>query len=76
MGVPVRVTLGKPWMELAYDLREEIRELAPTPREFKLNGEEFNRAYTARLDEIGVAKLRPIFEKMSSRNDNRRLILF
>lgn len=75
MGVPVRITLGRPRMLLAYDLLEEIRLLAPTPSEFKLRGDEFDKVYVARLEKIGVVRLRSIFEEMSERHGGRRLVL-
>jgi hypothetical protein len=73
MGVPVRITLGKPW-RFGFD-HEEIRLLAPTPQSFRLEGEEFEREYRRRLDGIGVERLRTIFEDVAGRHENARVCL-
>jgi hypothetical protein len=73
MGLPVRITLGKPRFRLGYEY-EEIRFLAPTPRIFRLEGEKFEREYKHRLDEIGVDRLRRIFEERARRCRTTRLV--
>ncbi len=74
MGVPVRVTLGKPRFKVGFDY-EEIRLLAPTPAIFRLESdEEFERAYLDHLDRIGVERLRRAFDAISDRHSGRRLV--
>ncbi len=74
MGVPVRITLGKPRFRLSYSY-EEIRLLAPTPRIFRLGGGDFDHEYRKHLEKIGVERLETIFEDVAGRHDSGRLIL-
>ena len=74
MGVPVRITLGKPRFRLSYSY-EEIRLLAPTPRIFGLGGGDFDHEYRKHLEKIGVERLETIFEEVAGRHDSGRLIL-
>ncbi len=75
MGVPVRITLGKPRFRLPYSY-EEVRLLAPTPAIFRLRDDaEFERAYLDHLDRIGVERLRGAFDAISDKHGGRRLVL-
>jgi hypothetical protein len=74
MGVPVRITLGKPRFRLPYEY-EEIRVLAPTPKIFRLRGKEFEHEYREHLERIGVKRLKTIFGQMAGRHDDTRLVL-
>lgn len=71
MGVPVRITLGKPRFEY-----EEIRLLAPTPAIFRLKSDaDLEREYLAHLDRIGAERLRDAFDAVSGKHGGRRLVL-
>jgi hypothetical protein len=75
MGVPVRVTLGKPRFRLGYEY-EEVRLLAPPPRVFALRDEaEFKTAYRQHLNALGVERLQRVFERVSGEHSSRRLVL-
>jgi hypothetical protein len=74
MGVPVRITLGKPRFRLSYSY-DEIRLLAPTPRIFRLGGQDFEHEYRKHLEKIGVERLQAIFEELAGWHDGGRLVL-
>ncbi|MBA3471842.1 MAG: DUF488 family protein [Rubrobacter sp.] len=74
IGVPVRITLGKPRFRLSYSY-EEIRLLAPTPRIFRLGGEDFEHEYREHLEKIGVERLKTVFEEVSGRHGRDQLVL-
>lgn len=75
MGVPVRITLGKPRFRLGYEY-EEIRLLAPPPRVFALRDEaEFKAAYRQHLDAVGMERLRRVFERVGGEHSGQRLVL-
>ena len=74
MGVPVRITLGKPRFRLSYSY-EEIRLLAPTPRIFRLGSDDFEHEYREHLEKIGFEWLQAIFEEVAGRHEGSRLVL-
>ena len=75
MGVPVRITLGKPRFKVGFEY-EEIRLLAPTPAIFRLKSDaDFEREYLAHLDRIGAERLRDAFDAVSGKHRGRRLVL-
>jgi hypothetical protein len=75
MGVPVRITLGKPKFRLSYEY-EEIKLLAPPPKVFALQDEEeFEAAYLQHLGAVGVERLRRVFESLSGAGGSTRLVL-
>lgn len=74
MGEAVRVTLGRPRFKLAYDY-DVVAELAPTAQIFKLKSDaDFEYAYLAHLDRIGVERLRASFAEVSKRHGGLRLV--
>jgi hypothetical protein len=74
MGVPVRTTVGKPRWPLGYELKHEVRELAPYGL-MKLNGAEFEAAYRTKLERLDRAALMERFEAISAQERGRRLVL-
>lgn len=50
-------------------------ELCPTREEFGLDGDEFDRAYTARLDEMGVEAIRDLLGDLSGEAGGKPLVL-
>jgi len=74
MGVPVRITLGKPPRWFAHE-HEEIRLLAPPPRVFRLKDDAASKAaYGQHLDAVGVDRLRRVFERLAEKHGGRRLV--
>lgn len=75
MGVPVRITLGKPprWFRHEY---EEVRLLALPPRVFRLDDwDEFRRKYRHHLHRTTVPRMRRAFGEIAERHPGRPLVL-
>jgi hypothetical protein len=76
MGVPVATSLGRPRFPIHYGLTEELGALKPwglmSP---DLPADEFDTRYRARLDRVGVDKLRRTFYAISNRHSGARLVL-
>ncbi len=70
----MRITLGKPQFWLSYSY-EEIRLLAPTPRIFRLSGDDLEHEYRKHLEKFGVERLKTIFEDLAGQHEGRRLVL-
>lgn len=73
MGVAVQTSVGRP-KRIDYEAREQVRELMPYGL-LKLRGDEFRRAYRARLDKLDLDALRAKFDAISKRNGHKRLVL-
>jgi hypothetical protein len=73
-GVPVRTTVGRPRFRLGYELKHEIRELAPVGL-MNLDGAEFEAAYRARLDRLDLGALVERFEAISAAEGGQRVVL-
>jgi hypothetical protein len=75
MGVPVRITLGRPPSWFPHEW-EEVRLLAPPPKVFRLrNDAEFAEAYEQHLEAVGVDALRRRFEEIAEKHGGQRLVL-
>lgn len=77
MGVPVRITLGKPPRWFGYP-HEEIRALAPPRKVLRIadqDWEEFRRKYRHHLHRQTPQRLRTIFEEIAARHGGARLVL-
>lgn len=72
-AVPVGFTRGNPRFRRPYELAGNVRQLAPHPRLWGLDGEAFDRAYREQLDALGVDQIRALLEPY--RRDNRSIIL-
>ena len=75
-GVAVATSIGKPRWPLPYDLDHEVRDLMP----WGLFGEdlpwpEFEAAYRARLDRIGVDRLQRQFNAITDEHPGRAVVL-
>jgi Protein of unknown function, DUF488 len=79
MGVPVRITLGRPprWFQLRYERSyEEVRLLAPPPRVFRIEDwQEFRKAYRHHLYRVTVPRMRRAFEEIGERHPAKTLVL-
>lgn len=63
MYTPVGITVGSPRFRLGYTLMGNIKELAPYGSLFKVNDrKEFTEKYFAKMDKVGVDKVRAIFD--------------
>lgn len=75
MGVPVRITLGKPPAWFSHE-HEEIRALAPPGHVFRIEDwQEFRRKYRHHLYRVTVPRIRRKFEAISEQHDGRCLVL-
>jgi len=77
MGVPVRITLGKPPRWFAHP-HEEIRQLAPPRKVLRIadsDWEEFRRKYRHHLYRMTPERLQRIFDEISEKHGGRRLVL-
>jgi len=75
MGVPVRITLGRPPRWFRHE-HEEIRLLAPPPTVFRLRDDAaFEAAYGRHLEAVGTERLVRRFRDLSEKHDGRRLVL-
>jgi hypothetical protein len=75
MGVPVRITLGRPPRWFWHD-REECRLLAPTPAIFRLPDDDaFRVAYVLRLNDLGPERIEESLREISDRHPGERLVL-
>jgi len=75
-GVAIATSIGQPKWPLPYSLDHEIRDLMP----FGLFGRdlpwnEFEAGYRARLDGIGVERLRRQFDAIAARHPGQPLVL-
>ena len=77
MGVPVRITVGRPRFALRYEIAANVPELAPYGGIFDIRDDrdEFTRRYRARLDQIGVDAIFAKLERIAAEHDGRRLVL-
>ena len=73
----VRISVGRPrWAHPARTAAiPYISELAPVGHLFDLAGPEFDRAYRARLDQIGVDRIERRFRNVAAAHGGRPLIL-
>jgi hypothetical protein len=75
-GVPIATSIGKPRWPLPYTLEHEVRDLMPWGLFGRdLAWAEFERRYRARLDRIGVARLRAQFDAIAAEHPGRPLVL-
>jgi hypothetical protein len=75
MGVPVRVTLGRPPRWFFHEW-EEVRLIAPTPSIFKVeDDDEFRALYVARLRDLGPERIEESLRELSDRHPGERLVL-
>ena len=75
MGVPVRITLGRPPRWFSHE-HEEVRLLAPPPAVFRLEDDkEFEAAYEQHLNAVGAERLAGRFRDLSEKHGGRRLVL-
>ena len=77
MGVPVRVTLGRPPRWFAYP-HEHVSQLAPPPQVFHLadsDWQAFRRAYRHKLHRTTPQRLQRVFDDLSRKHGDRRLVL-
>jgi len=75
MGVPVRISVGAPRFPLGYDLEEHIPELYPTWAMLKMEPEQYDALFFAKLEKVGVERLRSISTAIAERHGGRRLVL-
>jgi hypothetical protein len=75
MGTPVRVTVGRPKFPLDYEIAAEIDELKPLGRIFNLSGEEFEQAFRAHLEGIGVDRIRERFAEVAAEHPEPLVLL-
>ncbi|RJX18519.1 MAG: hypothetical protein C4570_06475 [Ammonifex sp.] len=74
--VPVGITLGVPKFPLPYQVVEYVRELAPDGWMFQINDRAaFTPKFYAKLDRIGVEKIRRQLERISREHGGRDLVL-
>lgn len=73
-GVPVSITVGQPKWPLGYEIRHQIRRLAPWGL-MKLDGEAFVSAYRERLDRLDLGELAERFEAISAAEGGKPLVL-
>ena len=75
MGVPVRVTLGRPPGWFRYE-HEEVRLLAPPGYAFRLGDwDEFRRKYRHHLYRTTVPRMRHAFAEIAERHPGKTLVL-
>jgi uncharacterized protein (DUF488 family) len=75
MGVPVRITLGRPRMSLKYDLQYEVKELAPSGSWFRASDEVFNEKFLEKLEKVGPMTLQKRFAQIAAEARVNRLVL-
>jgi hypothetical protein len=75
MGVPVRVTLGRPPHWFRHKL-EHVRELAPPGYVFNIKDEQtWRRKYRHHLYRVTAERLQQRFEEIAHRHPGQRLVL-
>lgn len=75
MGVPIRISVGRPRFPLGYDLGEHIPELCPTWAMLKMSPEEYDERFFGKLEKVGVERLQSIFGAIADRHGGARLVL-
>ncbi len=74
--VPVGITVGRPRMRLPYTVAAYVSELAPTGRLFRIEDrEQFEPAFRAKLNRLGVDAISQRLEAISREHDGRGLVL-
>ncbi len=74
MGVPCRITIGSPPEDFPGECDDGLPWcLAPWPPLFQMMGKEFEQAYRAKLDQIGVDRIRASIAQVARRQPGRPL---
>lgn len=71
----VGISLGHPRWKLGYTVNTKVKELAPDKSMWNVSEEEFNKLYTAKLDEWGKEGISSVIDYLMRESDKKDIVL-